>query len=42
MKYSYFSNEHIKIKSMSISLAEGKALVRGILVGIHFQPKGDC
>jgi len=38
MKLSYFKN---KIKTMKVSLAKGKALVRGILIGIYFQSKGD-
>ncbi len=39
MKHSFFSKIQTQIKIMSVSLAEGKALVRGIFAGACFSKK---
>ncbi len=39
MKHSSFQKTQIKIKIMSVSLAEGKALVRGISTRACFSRK---
>ncbi len=39
MKHLYFPNKQIKIKTISVSLAKGKALVRGIFAEACFSKK---
>ncbi len=41
MNPSCFQKVQTIIKIMRVYLAKGIALVKGILIGIHFQLKGD-
>ena len=43
MKHLYFPNKQIKIQTISVSLAKGKALVRGCSIsGIPQRSEDNC